>query len=781
MRPWLAKLVRDLLDRRGPFLAVVVTTLLGVTLFGATYNAFRNLDTSYREMFVQLNFADLTIEGGDLTGFVEQARALEGVQSAATRFVREVPLEVGDERLIGRVVGTPTGEQPDVNQLLVLQGSYLAENSEAAVLVERHLADHFGLEPGDQVRIRTLAGWQSLEIQGVVASPEYVWPARSRQQLLTTPDTFGVLFAPPSLARGGFLPATRQALVYIDPAAERERLMERLQQLAADANADRVVTRAEQPSNALLQEDIEGFGQLAVLFPLLFLGAALVAAFVVITRLVQEQREAIGTLLASGVRRRAVLLHHLGFGLVPGALGASLGAVLGEVSAAAITGAYTSALDIPITVVRFRPEVALGGFAVATVLAGLAAAVPAYRASRTRPAVAMTGASRTTVGGPTLVERAVPALGRLPASVKLVLRSLGRHPGRSMTTALGVVLSLLLVMVSWGMLDTVQVLLDRQFEVIQRQDAEVFPATSPREAIEAISGVEGVASAEAVVAARGDAVAHGSRLDVGIRAFPAGTRMHGFRTPAGELRSLPAEGALVTTSLRDRLDLQPGDELQLRLSGYDASVSTTVADFVEEVLGTWVYLQRPVTTEAGEEISPTTVMVRLEATADPQATLEAIERLDSVAAVVSARSLEMRARDFMSLFYVFVGLMLALGAILGFSLIYAAMSVNVAERTRELATLRALGVSHRRLALIVTGENLLVAAVALIPGVPLAYFATAGFLASFNSPLFRYALIIQPWTWAIACASVLLAVLASQLPALRSVATLDLTKAVRTG
>src|SRR5690606_22366649 len=49
--PWRAKLWRDLRRLRGPFIAVAVTSFLGVALFGTSYGAYRNLVASYDRLF----------------------------------------------------------------------------------------------------------------------------------------------------------------------------------------------------------------------------------------------------------------------------------------------------------------------------------------------------------------------------------------------------------------------------------------------------------------------------------------------------------------------------------------------------------------------------------------------------------------------------------------------------------------------------------------------------------------------------------------------------------
>ena len=56
---------RDMWRQRASFLAIAVTIFLGVALFGASYDAYRNLDSSYQRSFAEYRFANLTVTGGD--------------------------------------------------------------------------------------------------------------------------------------------------------------------------------------------------------------------------------------------------------------------------------------------------------------------------------------------------------------------------------------------------------------------------------------------------------------------------------------------------------------------------------------------------------------------------------------------------------------------------------------------------------------------------------------------------------------------------------------------
>ena len=230
-----------------------------------------------------------------------------------------VPTAAGEQTLLGRMVGLPSDGQPVVGRVETLSGGSLDGRDPEAVLVEKHMADHFDLAPSDTLEVLMSDGPRTLTVAGVVASPEYLWPAADRQEVITTPDEFGVVFASNDLvaeAPGGT--QVHQTLVSYDDSARRAVLDAELSAAARDAGATDIMTKAEQPSNAALDEDLAAFGELSFMFPALFLSGAGLATFIILNRMVAAQRGQIGALLASGLSRREVMRHYRGYGLVLG-------------------------------------------------------------------------------------------------------------------------------------------------------------------------------------------------------------------------------------------------------------------------------------------------------------------------------------------------------------------------------------------------------------------------------------------------------------------------------
>ena len=375
MRYLRVKLRRDLSAQRWQFAAVFVTVFLGVLLFCASYDAYRNLTISYRRTYERLALADMTVSGAG-QGFAGGVAQLAGVSATAQRTQADVPLRVGDRVLVGRVVGMPPGQQPPVDKLDVVRGSYLPAAGGDVAVIETHMAAYYHLRPGDHVDVLTSSGWKPFTLAGEAVSAEYLWPARSNQMPFEAPGDFGVLFVPEPVVAGLAAVSTQsQDLVLYSAGADRASLDAQVSQ-AAQAAGGVAVAQADLPSNKTLSLDLTGFGQMSVLFPLMFLLVAGLAAYMLLTRVVATQRQQIGTLRANGLSRRTVVRHYVGFGLVVGAAGAVAGVLLGVPAGWAITGTYTKQLGIPDTVRAFRAITPLVGLLFGIAVAVFSAWVP---------------------------------------------------------------------------------------------------------------------------------------------------------------------------------------------------------------------------------------------------------------------------------------------------------------------------------------------------------------------------------------------------------------------
>ncbi len=773
------KLWRDIRRHRAQFIAVAVTVFLGVTMFVASYDSYLNLNASYQATFTEYRFANVTYVGGDVETLAGSVAVVDGVESVAVRTVADHPLQIGGVKMLGRVVGVPADQQADVNQLKVLEGSYLGVGD--SVLVEEHMANHFDLRPGDTVDVLAGDNWIAAEVAGIVSSPEYIWPSRNRQELITTPDNFGVIFATEETARRLTETGPNELAVYFDGGAEDDGLLERLAPMATAAGSTADYTRAEQPSNAALSEDIKGFEEMAGFFPLLFLTAAGLASYVMISRLVHAQRPHIGAMLANGMTKRKVLRHYLGYGVVPGLVAAIPGAIAGALLARVITTFYTGLLSVPVTLIEFYPVNAVGGILFGVGAAFLAALAPALVASRIRPAEAMRGETPTGGGRISLLERIVPPLRRLPIRGRMPLRGIGRNPRRTIYTIVGVVLSLMLVLVSWGMIDTVNHLMNTQFIDIQQEDATVYftGPVGPAE-VEVLAGLDGIDSVEASLEVPVTLVAGVEAYDTALVALASNTQMHRFLSVDGDWLDLGSEGLLVGKAVGDLLGVEVGDPLEVQAGVVGASFTDEIAGFLDEPLGTLAYMSTErVEGLVGSGLPATSALIRYDEGLEGSDLRSEITALPSVAAFNDSKAMFDMMQQLMLLFYAFVGVMLVFGGAMAFALIFNAMSVNIAERRREVATLLAVGTDRRTISRLITTENLIVAIMGIPIGLVAGYYLSKAAMGTFSSDMFSFDLYVKPMTFVWASLAIVVVALVSQIPGLRAIRRISIPEVIK--
>ena len=333
-------------------------------------------------------------------------------------------------------------------------------------------------------------------------------------------------------------------------------------------------------------------------------------------------------------------------------------------------------------------------------------------------------------------------------------------------------------------MDTMLVSIDRQFNDVAIEDATLAFAAPVTDAdLDAVEAVEGVLDAEPVIGLQATVEHDGESYTTLLEGYQADTKVHGFDPP------LPESGVLLGKATEDLLNVSVGDEVSIKLSALDVDITTEVAGFVDEPLATMAYLEanelRDAVGAAGGDAnqlaSPsfTTVKAVFDDGADGTATVTRLRDVTNVAAVVDATEIRSLIESFQVLFYVFVGMMLLFGGAMAFALIFNIISVNVSERTSEFASMRANGLSHRRVASLIVGETFLLVAIGIVPGLIAGYAAAVAFMNSFSTDQFPIGVSVRWFVFAGTIAAMFVVAGLSLLPAVRAVKRIDVGQVVR--
>ncbi len=95
-------------------LAVVVVVAIGIAVFVAASDAYRNLKDSFATAYSTQRLPDVVLSGPNVDTVAGDAARLPGAPFVTARTQQDLGARIGDHTLLGRVVSLPDGGQPEV-------------------------------------------------------------------------------------------------------------------------------------------------------------------------------------------------------------------------------------------------------------------------------------------------------------------------------------------------------------------------------------------------------------------------------------------------------------------------------------------------------------------------------------------------------------------------------------------------------------------------------------------------------------------------------------------
>ncbi len=801
------KLVRDLLAAKTQFGAVVAIIAIGIISFVAVYESYQNLYLSSEHSYEILSMGDYWITIDQLPE--RAARDMEGIPGIAAigRVVGEARVDLDLEsgrRVEAHIVSLPATDRPHINDVEVLTGEYFSPGDKRELLLDTRFAEHHGLEPGDWITLERAGVSATFQIVGIAVSPEYIWIAKSMQELFATPETYGVMFMPHGRAEAFFdmRGKVNEISLRVAEGADEDEAIDSIRDIlrgngikritittnddietatrkidvAQGVRTAHIVPREDQISHATLTMELDAFEQMAVLFPMLFLVVAALATYVLLSRLVESQRIQIGLMRALGYSRLKILSHYVGFALVAGILGSVIGALVGHGLARAMTELFIGFFHIPHVEIQPQWSVVGIGVIIGTVVPVLGGIIPAWTTMRLHPAEAMRPPAPP-IGRRTPIEILLPFIPRLPSAFKLPLRNSFRNPRRTLFMAFGVMAATAMILVSMSFVN----MMDHMFAQIE-QGANydirlIYSGVGSTSTTKFVGNHAQVENSESLLERPYRLRLDDASIVTAIMGMHSGTDMYRLFHEDGSPAKVPEEGMLLTTAIRDDLKAEVGDVIRLEpLIGTVAEKEITVVGIVDEFMGGRAY----VSLEEAQRLfdlpgSATGALVRFYGEPDAR-TMERIYNIPEVATVETSAALIDFYQDQMEFFWAFVGIMLAMSFGLGIAIVFNGVTVNVLERRREIAIMRAVGMGDRQLAKMITIENLGIGTLGILLGLPLGYEIANAFMSQVAADAegFAFTAIIYTSSYVIAAVSGGVMLLVAQVPPIRRVTRMSL-------
>ncbi len=463
------------------------------------------------------------------------------------------------------------------------------------------------------------------------------------------------------------------------------------------------------------------------IFPVVLYLVAAMVTFTTMTRFVDEERTNAGIFKALGYRTRDIILKFVLYGFFAGTIGTLLGTLLGHYFLSGIiSNIITQGMVIGESREYFYGDMTL----IALGLSFIASVLPAYWVSRKElkeEANLLLLPKPPVSGSKIFLERLHFIWKRLSFTHKVTARNLFRYKQRMLMTIFGVAGSVALLFAGLGIQSSVGGVSKRQFQEILSYELVVAKKNnaSSQESKELTNRLEksDIKDYRAIYSKVIEASLKGGRDKQTI------TMMVTDRTdfsPFVSLRSLKQgeslslkKGVIISSKLAQIAQVTVGE--RLTLDGH----TFKVAGITENYVGHFVYMDQANYQKIyGKRTSANSYLVQLRTPSTRQVkavsrdmmALAAVKAVSQNASMISLFNSVAKSLDTTMMILVVVSILLAI------VILYNLTNINVAERIRELSTIKVLGFHNKEVTLYIYRETILLSIIGILLGLVGGYY-----------------------------------------------------------
>lgn len=517
-----------------------------------------------------------------------------------------------------------------------------------------------------------------------------------------------------------------------------------------------VLTRNDNAGYLSFKNDTSILSGIANIFPIFFVLIAMLISITTIKRMVDEERGQIGTLKSLGYSDSMITLKYLLYSGSAALIGDILGFFLGTIFIPKIFWiAYNSIYDFaPIKFVMSLPLFLITLF---VSMAGiLGSTYFSCRSELIEKPAALIRPRELKNGKKILLEKIRPLWTRLSFLQKITLRNMFRYKERLIMMLVGISLCTALLVTSFGVRDSMIHISSLQYDEIQKYDIEAgftmsseksendagtsseISDTGGEDSSDGISGSKDTASLEKKIKAIGDikrlipcntlrtdlSSTENSMSNISLYSFDRTYSFNSFfelDTKDGERLSFPEKGsALISSKIAETLDLTVGDSIKISDSDMN-SLTVNVEGIFQNYIGNFIIISSETYEDGFGTFQPDTFLISLEEKNASTAFAKKLTDISDITSVTKLTDTKAQVDNALSCVNYIIVLMVVFSGLLAFIVIFNLTNINLAERSREIATVEVLGFYEKETNDYVLRENIMSSIMASLIGLPIGF------------------------------------------------------------
>lgn len=448
---------------------------------------------------------------------------------------------------------------------------------------------------------------------------------------------------------------------------------------------------------------------IAKVFPVFFFLVAALVCMTTMTRMVDEQRNEMGTLKALGYSKLQIASKYIIYALIASILGSILGCSLGMyLFPTVIFNAWNTLYNIDQIKFLFQPGLILLASGSVTGITLLATLYSIYSELIEMPSQLMRPKAAK-AGKKILLERITFIWKRLSFLQKVTARNIFRYKKRFFMTIIGIAGCSALLVAGFGINDSISDIVNQQYNVIYHYDATVSAKTSEiTSQIKSLKGVKDVYEEDHLAVTT---KIENKDISTTVHIISNDKKFKDFCTlfNGNKEFDLDDSSVLISQKMATKLNKKAGDTIKIK-DANNKVIKAKIKGVFTNYVGHHIYASESLYKSWNTNAKTTHIYL-----IKSKKTTKKFERnlgnkimnIDGLQSVTFYSSLQKNFKDMIkSISYIVVVLVIS-AACLAFVVLYNLSNVNISERKREIATIKVLGFTRKEVDAYINRETIL--------------------------------------------------------------------------
>jgi putative ABC transport system permease protein len=698
------KSLRDMRKSKAQFISILIMATIAVCIVTGIDCLWKTVEKHSGSMYAAANISDLWVNTADPTEKeLWSISRIKGVEKAEKRFVLDAlsDLEGSPTLRIYGISGKSTLDRPQL-----LEGKL---SSRGGAILDEVFARAHGLKIGDDISIKINEKWVKFPIEGLALSSEHIYSVKGSTDTFPDPKKYGFIIINEDMLKSAYgRKIYNQISVELSPGADITQVKAKINNAIGD-DLIGIVARDDHSSISNINANIQQFKLLAGVFSLMFFLVTALITQSTMLRMVENQRGQIGILKALGYGKKSILWHYTSYGVYTGLLGAFLGLFLGPNIFGRILLPW---LNLNFT--DYKISLNYVNFFISLILILLCTGgVSLYSCLR------LLGDSPSMLlrikppkeGTHIFLEYLTDLWNRIRFSHKLIARNTSRNKMRLIMSILGITGCTGLIVSAFTISDMINGIALQTYNVTYTYDQKIF--LDSKADFRFIRNMKLDGTVQQIRETAVEIISPGGERKMKLlTVYPQKSPLIHLKDVDGDPVLLPEDGIAITRKLADALNVKAGDTIELKRAnkGY---IKVPVKQILYLATGQGMYMTDTYYEDIGEIFKPTAVLVKWNNGPDwdflrGDYVDEYVDRTDQIADIKSSTRVV----------YIAGVMLIIMGGILAFVVLYNSSILNFSERIRDLTTLKVLGFYQKEIRSLVLTENILSVILGLILGMP---------------------------------------------------------------